>query len=127
MLYCNINIINTFRFCQMPSAIKVSMFHFNHFRKQNFLNWCVFLLCAIFLSAQVLEAEHASEPNCDEHLCLLCQANIDDENHCSRPDFSYPTTFTELFLALISVMLDKTFTASSPIRAPPNFPCKQSD
>jgi|TARA_B110000211_G_scaffold226820_1_gene280852 hypothetical protein len=97
------------------------MFHFDHPRKQGFLHWRVFLLCAILLFAQVLEAEHALDPDCDEQLCLLCHASIDDEHQGSRPSFSHPTTFTELSLALISVMLDKTFTASSPIRAPPQF------
>jgi hypothetical protein len=98
------------------------MFHFNYLRKQGFLHWRVFLLCAILLFAQVLEAGHASDPDCDEQLCLLCHASIDDEHLSSRPGFSHPTTFTELFLALVGVMLDKTLTASSPIRAPPQFP-----
>jgi hypothetical protein len=97
------------------------MFCFLHLRKQGFLHWRVFLLCAILFFAQVLEAGHASDPDCDEQLCLLCHASIDDEHHSSKPGFSLSTTFTKLSLALVSVLLDKTFTASS-IRAPPQFP-----
>jgi hypothetical protein len=97
------------------------MFYFDHLRKLGFLHWRVLLLCAILFFAQVLEAGHASAPDCDEQLCLLCHASNDDEYHSSKLGFSHSSTFTELFLALVSVMLDKTLAVNSPIRAPPQF------
>jgi|GEM_PF-1247721 len=97
------------------------MLYFDHLRKQGFFQWRVFLLCAILLFAQVLEAGHASAPDCDEQHCLLCHASTDDEHYSNPLAFRYAPRFSELFLALVSVMLNNSLAASLPIRAPPQF------
>jgi hypothetical protein len=97
------------------------MLYFYHLRKQSFHHWRVLLLCAILSFAQVLEAGHASDPHCDEQLCLLCHASGDDEHASSRSVLSHPSACAELSLALVGVMLNKTLAVSSPIRAPPQY------
>jgi len=97
------------------------MFYFYHLLKQSFPHRRVFLLCAILSFAQALEAGHASDPHCDEQLCLLCHASGDDEHGNNRPAFSRPSTCTELFLALVGVMLNKILAANLQIRAPPQY------
>jgi hypothetical protein len=44
-----------------------------------FSAWRIALLCAALVCVQVLEAEHALDPDCEEHSCVLCQSGAEDK------------------------------------------------
>lgn len=52
---------------------------------QRFSVWRIVLLCAVLVCAQVLEAEHALDPACEEYSCVLCQSGAEDEQMGPTP------------------------------------------
>ena len=81
-------------------------------------------LCLIPLSVQVLEVAHAEEPICEDLYCLVCHADMDEEqvssNHFFKTNF-IPTDFNLNHRALV---LDRAPKALLPIRAPPIRSCE---
>lgn len=97
------------------------MHYFYHLQKQSFFRWHIALLCAVVLVAQVLEAEHAAAPDCDEHFCVLCHGNGDDEHLDVRLASNYSSDFKAQTPALVVLELDNSPAGNLPIRAPPQF------
>ena len=95
------------------------MLNFDRFVTQVFSRGRIVLLCSLLLGAQVLEAGHAEEPDCNELTCLFCHANAEEDsatpNQFLRTAFFYEEenrTFSE---SSLSKAPDSTLS----IRAPP--------
>lgn len=86
---------------------------------QKFSAWRIALLCAAFVCAQVLEAEHALDPDCEEHSCVLCQSGAEDEQmgpasvSCVLTGYS-PRSLTVAILSRVCLPV-----GNLTIRAPP--------
>lgn len=52
---------------------------------QKFSTWRITFLCVALICAQVLEAEHALDPDCEEHSCVLCQSGAEAEQMGPTP------------------------------------------
>jgi len=79
------------------------------------------LLCVLLLGAQVLEAGHAEEPDCNELTCLFCHANAEEDS--ATPNQFLRTAFLrgEENRTFLESSLSKAPDSTLSIRAPPQL------
>ena len=86
-----------------------------------FSGWRIALLCAALLCAQVLEAEHALDLDCEELSCGLCQSGAEDEQVAPAPVSADLDGHSRCPLTFVIFSRDSQPEGKSKIRAPPTF------
>lgn len=88
---------------------------------QKFSAWRIALLCAALVCAQLLEAGHALDPDCEEHSCVLCQSGAEDEQVGPAPVSSDLDGYSPRPLTLAIISRVCLTEGNLTIRAPPTL------
>ncbi len=95
------------------------MFNFYRFVTQDFSRGRIVLLCALVLGAQVLEAGHAEEPDCNELNCLFCHVSAEEDRTSAGQSPQTAFSLGEQNQTFVEPSLSKAPDSTLSIRAPP--------